>query len=34
MMWKRSAMHCAAFAFVAVLSIPVVAADDGWQARA
>jgi hypothetical protein len=33
MMWKRSAMCCGALAFAAVLSVPAVAADDGWQAR-
>jgi hypothetical protein len=33
MMWKRSTMNCAALAFVAVLSIPASAADDGWQAQ-
>jgi len=33
MMWKNSAMNCSVLAFVAVLSVPAIAADDGWQAR-
>jgi hypothetical protein len=33
MMWKRSAMKCAALAFAVTLSAPAIAADDGWQAR-
>jgi len=33
MMWKNSAMNCSVLAFVAVLSVTVIAADDGWQAR-
>jgi hypothetical protein len=33
MMWKRSAIDCAALAFVAVLAIPAIAADDGWQTQ-
>jgi hypothetical protein len=33
MMWKRSAIDCAALAFAAVLAIPAIAADDGWQAQ-
>jgi hypothetical protein len=33
MMWKRSAINCAALAFVAVLSVPAIAADDAWQAQ-
>jgi len=33
MMWKTSAMNCAALAFAALLSVPAIAADDGWQAR-
>ena len=32
-MWKRSVTSCAALAFAAVLSVPAIAADDGWQAR-
>jgi len=33
MMWKRSAIDCAAVALAAVLSAPAIAADDGWQAQ-
>jgi hypothetical protein len=33
MMWKRSAINCSALAFVAVLSVPAIAADDAWQAQ-
>src|SRR3974390_1558325 len=33
MMWKRSAMSCAALSFAAMSSIPAIAGDDGWQAR-
>jgi len=33
MMWKRSAMNCAALVFAAVLCAPAIAADDGWQAE-
>ncbi len=33
MMWKDSAMKCAALAFAVALSAPAIAADDGWQAQ-
>jgi len=33
MMWKRSAMNCAALTIAAVLSVPATAADDTWQAQ-
>ena len=33
MMCKRLATSCAALAFGAVISVPVLAADDDWQAR-
>src|SRR3974377_2286009 len=33
MLWKTSAMNCAALAFAVVVSAPAIAADDGWQAR-
>ena len=33
MMWKRSAMNCAALGFALVVSAPAIAADDGWQAQ-
>ena len=33
MMWKGTAMNCAALALAATLSVPAIAADNGWQAR-
>jgi hypothetical protein len=33
MMWKSSAMNCAALAIAAALSGSALAADDGWQAQ-
>jgi hypothetical protein len=33
MMWKKLATDCAALAFGAMISVPVLAADDDWQAR-
>jgi hypothetical protein len=33
MMWKASAMKCAALAFGLALSAPAIAADDSWQAQ-
>ena len=33
MMWKSSAINCAALAVAAVLSVQAIAADDAWQAR-
>ena len=33
MMWKKLATGCAALAFGAMISVPVLAADDDWQAQ-